>query len=93
MSLHAEKSALVKERMISEASKGLAQTQAESLLLLQKELSLILRNLLQKKLTTVKESYFPKEEVQLKEDIATDVAKTIDDPRMAAYVRAINAQR
>ena len=45
------------------------------------------------KLTTVKESYFPKEEVQLKEDIATDVAKTIDDPRMAAYVRAINAQR
>ena len=93
MSLHAEKSALVKERMISEASKGLAQTQAEKLASLAEGIEFDSEESFTEKLTTVKESYFPKEEVQLKEDIATDVAKTIDDPRMAAYVRAINAQR
>ena len=93
VSLHAEKNALVKERMISEASKGLAQTQAEKLNSLAEGIEFESEESFTEKLTTVKESYFPKEEVQLKEDIATDVATTIDDPRMAAYVRAINAHR
>ena len=94
MSLHAEKNALIKERMISEASKGLAQTQAEKLASLAEGVEFESEESFEKSITTIKEGYFPKEKVELKEDIATDeVAKTIQDPRMAAYVRAINAQQ
>jgi len=94
MSLHAEKNALIKERMISEASKGLAQTQAEKLASLAEGVEFESEDSFEKSINTIKEGYFPKEKIELKEDIATDeVAKTIQDPRMAAYVRAINAQR
>ena len=91
MSLHAEKSALIKDRMISEASKGLAQTQAERLASLAETIEFDSEDSFTEKLTTVKESYFPKEQVQLKEDIATDnVAHTSSNPRIQQYADFIN---
>lgn len=91
MSLHAEKSALIKDRMISEASKGLAQTQAERLASLAENIEFDSEDSFTEKLTTVKESYFPKEQVQLKEDIATDnVAHTSSNPRIQQYADFIN---
>jgi len=91
MSLHAEKSALIKDRMISEASKGLAQTQAERLASLAESIEFDSEDSFTEKLTTVKESYFPKEQVQLKEDIATDsVAHTSSNPRIQQYADFIN---
>jgi len=91
MSLHSEKSALIKERMISEASKGLAQTQAEKLADLAESVEFDSEESFEKSLTTIKESYFPKEQVQLKEDIATDnVAHTSSDPRIQQYADFIN---
>ncbi len=91
MSLHAEKNALVKESMISEASRGLAQTQAERLASLAESIEFDSEDSFTEKLTTVKESYFPKEQVQLKEDIATDnVAHTSSNPRIQQYADFIN---
>ena len=91
MSLHAEKSALVKERMISEASKGLAQTQAEKLADLAEGVEFESEESFEKSLTTIKEGYFPKEKVELKEDVATDeVAVTSSNPRIQQYAAYLN---
>lgn len=90
MSLNGKINTFVKESLIADVSKGLAQTQAEKLASLAEGLEFESEESFRAKLETIKENYFPKAKVELKEDIATEeVASSIEGP-MAAYVQAIS---
>jgi len=90
VSLNGKISAFVRESAITEVSKGLAQTQAEKLASLAEGVEFESEESFKAKLETIKENYFPKAKVELKEDIATDeVASPVEGP-MAAYVSAIS---
>ena len=90
MSLNSKINAFVKEATIAEVSKGLAQTQAEKLASLAEGVEYDSSESFKSKLETIKENYFPKAKVELKEDIATgEVASPVEGP-MAAYAAAIS---
>jgi uncharacterized membrane protein YheB (UPF0754 family) len=90
MSLNGKINAFVRESAITEVSKGLAQTQAEKLASLAEGIEFESEESFKSKLETIKENYFPKAKVELKEDIATaEVASPVEGP-MAAYVQAIS---
>ena len=90
MSLNGTIKTFVKESVVAEVSKGLAQTQAEKLASLAEGVEFETEESFKSKLETIKENYFPKAKVELKEDIATDeVASPVEGP-MAAYVSAIS---
>jgi hypothetical protein len=90
MSLNGKISTFVRESVITEVSKGLAQTQAEKLASLVEGVEFESEESFKSKLETLKENYFPKTKVELKEDIATgEVASPVEGP-MAAYVHAIS---
>ena len=90
MSLNSKINAFVKEATIAEVSKGLAQTQAEKLASLAEGVEYDSAESFKNKLETIKENYFPKAKVELKEDIATgEVASPVEGP-MAAYAAAIS---
>ena len=90
MSLNGTIKTFVKESIVAEVSKGLAQTQAEKFASLAEGVEFETEESFKSKLETIKENYFPKAKVELKEDIATDeVASPVEGP-MAAYVQAIS---
>jgi hypothetical protein len=90
MSLNGTIKTFVKESVVAEVSKGLAQTQAEKLASLAEGVEFESEESFKSKLETIKENYFPKAKVELKEDIATgEVASPAEGP-MAAYVQAIS---
>lgn len=90
MSLNGTIKTFVKESIVAEVSKGLAQTQAEKLASLAEGVEFESEESFKSKLETIKENYFPKAKVELKEDIATgEVASPAEGP-MAAYVQAIS---
>lgn len=90
MSLNGTIKTFVKESIVAEVSKGLAQTQAEKLASLAEGVEFETEESFKSKLETIKENYFPKAKVELKEDIATsEVASPAEGP-MAAYVQAIS---
>lgn len=90
MSLNGTIKTFVKESIVAEVSKGLADTQAEKFASLAEGVEFETEESFKSKLETIKESYFPKAKVELKEDIATgEVASPVEGP-MAAYVQAIS---
>jgi hypothetical protein len=90
MSLNGTIKTFVKESIVAEVSKGLAQTQAEKFASLAEGVEFETEESFKSKLETIKENYFPKAKVELKEDIATaEVASPVEGP-MAAYVQAIS---
>jgi len=90
MSLNGKINTFVKESIVTEVSKGLADTQAEKFSSLAEGVEFESEESFKSKLETIKESYFPKAKVELKEDIATgEVASPVEGP-MAAYVNAIS---
>ena len=90
MSLNGTIKTFVKESIVAEVSKGLADTQAEKFASLAEGVEFESEESFKSKLETIKESYFPKAKVELKEDIATpEVASPAEGP-MAAYVQAIS---
>jgi len=90
MSLNGTIKTFVKESIVAEVSKGLAQTQAEKFASLAEGVEFETEESFKSKLETIKENYFPKAKVELKEDIATgEVASPAEGP-MAAYVQAIS---
>jgi hypothetical protein len=89
MSLNGKVNSFVKESIVTEVSKGLADTQAEKFASLAESVEFESEESFKSKLETIKESYFPKAKVELKEDIATgEVASPVEGP-MGAYVNAI----
>jgi hypothetical protein len=90
MSLNGKVNSFVKESIVTEVSKGLADTQAEKFASLAEGVEFESEESFKSKLETIKESYFPKAKVELKEDIATgEVASPVEGP-MSAYVNAIS---
>ena len=90
MSLNGKINSFVKESVVTEVSKGLADTQAEKFSSLAEGVEFESEESFKSKLETIKESYFPKAKVELKEDIATgEVASPVEGP-MSAYVNAIS---
>ena len=80
-----------RESIISEVSKGLAQTQAEKLASLAESVEFESEESFKEKLATLKENYFPKEKVSApKEDVATGEVAAPAEGAMAAYVNAIS---
>jgi hypothetical protein len=90
MSLNGTIKTFVKESVVAEVSKGLAQTQAEKLASLAEGVEFESEESFKAKLETIKENYFPKAKVELKEDIATDEVASPAEGPMAAYVQAIS---
>jgi len=90
MSLNGKINTFVRESVITEVSKGLAQTQAEKLASLAEGVEFESEESFKAKLETIKENYFPKAKVELKEDIATDEVASPAEGPMAAYVQAIS---
>ena len=90
MSLNGTIKTFVKESIVAEVSKGLAQTQAEKLASLAEGVEFETEESFKSKLETIKENYFPKAKVELKEDIATDEVASPAEGPMAAYVQAIS---
>ena len=90
MSLNGTIKTFVKESVVAEVSKGLAQTQAEKLASLAEGVEFETEESFKSKLETIKENYFPKAKVELKEDIATDEVASPAEGPMAAYVSAIS---
>jgi len=90
MSLNGTIKTFVKESVVAEVSKGLAQTQAEKLASLAEGVEFESEESFKSKLETIKENYFPKAKVELKEDIATDEVASPAEGPMAAYVQAIS---
>ena len=90
MSLNGKVNSFLKESIVTEVSKGLADTQAEKFASLAEGVEFESEESFKSKLETIKESYFPKAKVELKEDIATgEVASPVEGP-MSAYVNAIS---
>ena len=90
MSLNGTIKTFVKESIVAEVSKGLADTQAEKLASLAEGVEFESEESFKSKLETIKENYFPKAKVELKEDIATDEVASPAEGPMAAYVQAIS---
>lgn len=90
MSLNGTIATFVRESVITDVSKGLAQTQAEKLASLAEGVEFETEESFRAKLETIKENYFPKAKVELKEDIATDEVASPAEGPMAAYVQAIS---
>jgi hypothetical protein len=90
MSLNGTIATFVRESVITDVSKGLAQTQAEKLASLAEGVEFESEESFRAKLETIKENYFPKAKVELKEDIATEEVASPAEGPMAAYVQAIS---
>ena len=90
MSLNGTITTFVRESVITDVSKGLAQTQAEKLASLAEGVEFESEESFRAKLETIKENYFPKAKVELKEDIATEEVASPAEGPMAAYVQAIS---
>jgi|TARA_R100000084_G_scaffold44017_1_gene18126 hypothetical protein len=90
MSLNGKVNSFVKESIVTEVSKGLADTQAEKFSSLAEGVEFESEESFKEKLETIKESYFPKAKVELKEDIATDEVASPVEGSMSAYVNAIS---
>ena len=90
MSLNGKVNSFVKESIVTEVSKGLADTQAEKFSSLAEGVEFESEESIKEKLETIKESYFPKAKVELKEDIATGEVASPVEGSMSAYVNAIS---
>jgi len=90
MSLNGKVNSFVKESIVTEVSKGLADTQAEKFSSLAEGVEFESEESFKEKLETIKESYFPKAKVELKEDIATGEVASPVEGSMSAYVNAIS---
>jgi len=90
MSLNGKVNSFVKESIVTEVSKGLADTQAEKFSSLAEGVEFESEESFKSKLETIKESYFPKAKVELKEDIATGEVASPVEGTMSAYVNAIS---
>ena len=90
MSLNGKINSFVKESIVTEVSKGLADTQAEKFASLAEGVEFESEESFKSKLETIKESYFPKAKVELKEDIATGEVASPVEGTMSAYVNAIS---
>lgn len=90
MSLNGKVNSFVKESIVTEVSKGLADTQAEKFASLAEGVEFESEESFKSKLETIKESYFPKAKVELKEDIATGEVASPVEGTMSAYVNAIS---
>ena len=90
MSLNGTVNSFVKETLVTEVSKGLADTQAEKFASLAEGVEFESEESFKSKLETIKENYFPKAKVELKEDIATGEVASPVEGSMSAYVNAIS---
>ena len=90
MSLNGKVNSFIKESIVTEVSKGLADTQAEKFASLAEGVEFESEESFKSKLETIKESYFPKAKVELKEDIATGEVASPVEGTMSAYVNAIS---
>jgi len=90
MSLNGKVNSFVKESIVTEVSRGLADTQAEKFSSLAEGVEFESEESFKSKLETIKESYFPKVKVELKEDIATGEVASPVEGSMSAYVNAIS---
>ena len=90
MSLNGKVNSFVKESIVTEVSKGLADTQAEKFASLAEGVEFESEESFKSKLETIKESYFPKAKVELKEDIATGEVASPVEGTMSAYVNSIS---
>ena len=90
MSLNGTVNSFVKETLVTEVSKGLADTQAEKFASLAEGVEFESKESFKSKLETIKENYFPKAKVELKEDIATGEVASPVEGSMSAYVNAIS---
>ena len=90
MSLNGTVNSFVKESLVAEVSKGLADTQAEKFASLAEGVEFESKESFKSKLETIKENYFPKAKVELKEDIATGEVASPVEGSMSAYVNAIS---
>jgi hypothetical protein len=90
MSLNGTVNSFVKESIVTEVSKGLADTQAEKFASLAEGVEFESKESFKSKLETIKENYFPKAKVELKEDIATGEVASPVEGSMSAYVNAIS---
>jgi len=90
MSLNGTVNSFVKESIVTEVSKGLADTQAEKFASLAEGVEFESEESFKSKLETIKENYFPKAKVELKEDIATGEVASPVEGSMSAYVNAIS---
>lgn len=90
MSLNGTVNSFVKESLVTEVSKGLADTQAEKFASLAEGVEFESEESFKSKLETIKENYFPKAKVELKEDIATGEVASPVEGSMSAYVNAIS---
>lgn len=90
MSLNGKVNSFVKESIVTEVSRGLADTQAEKFASLAEGVEFESEESFKSKLETIKESYFPKSKVELKEDIATGEVASPVEGTMSAYVNAIS---
>lgn len=90
MSLNGTVNSFVKESIVTEVSKGLADTQAEKFASLAEGVDFESEESFKSKLETIKENYFPKAKVELKEDIATGEVASPVEGSMSAYVNAIS---
>lgn len=90
MSLNGNLNSFIKESIVTEVSKGLADTQAEKFASLAEGVEFESEESFKSKLETIKENYFPKAKVELKEDIATGEVASPVEGSMSAYVNAIS---
>lgn len=90
MSLNGTVNSFTKESLVTEVSKGLADTQAEKFASLAEGVEFESEESFKSKLETIKENYFPKAKVELKEDIATGEVASPVEGSMSAYVNAIS---
>ena len=84
---------LVRESLISEVSKDLAETEKEKFNSLTADVEFSGEESFKEKLSTLKESYFPSEkkvEEVLSEDAESPKTIDVDSDAMAAYTAAIN---
>lgn len=83
---------LVRESLISDATKDLAETEKEKFVSLTKDVEFSGEESFKQKLDTLKESYFPSEqkvEEVLSEETETEQSGPVDSDAMAAYMAAI----
>ena len=91
--LRKDKGSLIREKVISEASEDLADTEIEKFKSLTEDVEFTDEESFREKLGTLKESYFPKSkpvETQTVDDVETGNAQDIDvTDSMDSYMRAI----
>jgi hypothetical protein len=80
----------IKDGIIAEVSEGLAQTQKEKLASLAEGVEFISEESYREKIETIKESYFPKSQINYAEDLVEQTQTMHVEGPMAAYAAALS---